>query len=137
VRHQFCTRGRQARHRLDGEGILIANDEQLNVTLERISWFQKQVVHLRKTETNPANEHGAVSGFLAEIDQMQLEVREYFTVLPKERVAPPRFYQLVITVSRSQTIQPACRETPNLRETGKQREEAQFAPQVILRMTPA
>jgi hypothetical protein len=66
---------------------MIANDEQLNVTLERISWFQKQVVHLRKTETNPTNYHAAVSGFLAEIDRMQLEVREYFSFLPAEKVA--------------------------------------------------
>jgi hypothetical protein len=65
---------------------MIANDQQLQTTLDRITWFQKQVAHLRKTETNPANYRASVSGFLAEIDRMQLEVREYFSFLPTERV---------------------------------------------------
>lgn len=54
--------------------------------LDRIAWFQKQVAHLRKTETNPLNYRAAVSGFLAEIDRMQLEVREYLSFLPREGV---------------------------------------------------
>ncbi len=65
---------------------MIANDQQLQTTLERIAWFQKQVAHLRKTETNPVNYRASVSGFLAEIDRMQLDVREYFSVLPAEQV---------------------------------------------------
>jgi hypothetical protein len=65
---------------------MIANDQQLQTTLERIAWFQKQVAHLRKTETNPVNYRAAVSGFLAETDRMQLEVRDYFSVLPPERI---------------------------------------------------
>ena len=65
---------------------MIANDQQLQSTLERIAWFQKQATHLRHTETNPANYRAAVSGFLAEIDRMQLEVREYFSCLPTESV---------------------------------------------------
>ena len=64
---------------------MIANDQQLQTTLERIAWFQNQVAHLRKTETNPVNYRASVSGFLAEIDRMQLEVREYFSCLPPER----------------------------------------------------
>ena len=63
---------------------MIANDQQLQTTLERIAWFQKQASHLRKTETNPVNYRAAVSGFLAEIDRMQLEVREYLSFLPTE-----------------------------------------------------
>jgi hypothetical protein len=63
---------------------MIANDQQLQTTLERIAWFQQQVFHLRKTETNPVNYRAAVSGFLAELDRMQLEVREYFSFLPGE-----------------------------------------------------
>ena len=65
---------------------MIANDQQLQTTLERIAWFQKQAAQLRKTETNPVNYRAAVSGFLAEIDRMQLEVREYLSFLPTERV---------------------------------------------------
>ena len=63
---------------------MIANDQELKVTLERIAHFQAQVTHLRKTETNPANYHAAVSGFLAEIDRMQLDVREYLSLHPAE-----------------------------------------------------
>ena len=66
---------------------MIANDQELKVTLERIARFQAQVSHLRKTESNPANYHAAVSGFLAEIDRMQLEVREYLSLHPTERAA--------------------------------------------------
>jgi len=44
---------------------MIANDQQLQTTLERISWFQNQVAHLRKTETNPVNYRASASGFLA------------------------------------------------------------------------
>ncbi len=63
---------------------MITNDQELNSTLERIAWFQAQLTHLRKTETNPANYHAASSGFLAEIDRMQLEVREYLSLHPAE-----------------------------------------------------
>lgn len=65
---------------------MIANDQELQATLGRIAWFQQQVAQLRKTETNPVNYRASVSGFLAEIDRMQLEVREYFSFLPTERV---------------------------------------------------
>ncbi len=64
---------------------MIANDQELDIALERIAWFQKQVSYLRKTETNPVNYRAAVSGFLSEIDRMQLEVREYLGFLPSER----------------------------------------------------
>ena len=63
---------------------MIQNDEQLKTTLERIAWFQQQVAQLRKTETNPVNYRASVSGFLAEIDRMQLQVREYFSLHPSE-----------------------------------------------------
>lgn len=63
---------------------MIRNDQEFKVTLDRISKFQMQVAHLRNTETNPANFHASVSGFLTEIDRMQLEVREYLSVHPRE-----------------------------------------------------
>ncbi len=63
---------------------MIANDQALKVTLDRIAHFQAQVAHLRRVETNPANYHAAVSGFLAELDRMQLEVREYLSLHPAE-----------------------------------------------------
>ncbi|HTS54184.1 MAG TPA: hypothetical protein VMH26_12995 [Burkholderiales bacterium] len=66
---------------------MIANDEELKVTLERIAQFQAQVAHLRNAETNPTNYRAAVSGYLTEIDRMQLEVREYLSLHPGEVTA--------------------------------------------------
>jgi hypothetical protein len=66
---------------------MIANDQELTVTLERIAQFQAQVAHLRNAETNPVNYRAAVSGYLAEIDRMQLEVREYLSLHPREMTA--------------------------------------------------
>jgi hypothetical protein len=63
---------------------MIRNDAELQVTLERIARFQQQVVHLRRLETNPTNYRLSVSGFLAEIDRMNLEVREYLSRHPSE-----------------------------------------------------
>jgi hypothetical protein len=63
---------------------MIANDEQLQTTLQRIAWFQQQVANLRRTEPNPVNYRAAVSGYLSEVDRMQLEVREYLSFLPSE-----------------------------------------------------
>ena len=56
---------------------MIHNDEEYRVTLDRISYFQKQVAHLRQVEKNPENYRQSVRGFLAELDRMNLEVREY------------------------------------------------------------
>ena len=66
---------------------MIANDQDLQTSLDRIARFQAQVAHLRNVETNPANYHMSVSGFLAEIDRMQLEVREYLSLHPTELAA--------------------------------------------------
>jgi len=59
---------------------MISNDQELETTLERIRWLQRQLSHLRKVETNPVNYRLSSSGFLAEIDRMQLEVREYLSL---------------------------------------------------------
>jgi len=66
---------------------MIANDEELEATLERIRHFQRQVAHLRKVETNPVNYRLSASGFLAEIDRMQLDVREFLSLHPVELAA--------------------------------------------------
>ncbi len=58
---------------------MIKDDQELDATLERIRHFQSHLAHLRKTETNPTNFRLSSSGFLAEIDRMQLEVREYLS----------------------------------------------------------
>jgi hypothetical protein len=57
----------------------ITTDQEIVATQERIRQFQAQLVHLRNVETNPVNYRLSSSGFLAEIDRMQLEVREYLS----------------------------------------------------------
>jgi hypothetical protein len=47
---------------------MIADDHELNATLERIRHLQDQVAYLRQVETNPANYHLSAWVFLAEID---------------------------------------------------------------------
>ncbi len=67
---------------------MISSDQELEATLERIRHFQAQVRHLRKVETNPTNYRLSASGFIAEIDRMQLEVREYLSLLPTQMKSP-------------------------------------------------
>jgi hypothetical protein len=63
---------------------MITTEQELEATLERITHFQNQVRHLRETESNPTNYRLSSSGFLAEIDRMQLEVREFLSLLPSQ-----------------------------------------------------
>ncbi|MCI0690623.1 hypothetical protein L0337_01305 [candidate division KSB1 bacterium] len=63
---------------------MIVNERELQITLERIARMQKQVAELRRKETNPTNYRLAASGYLAEIDRMQLEVREYLQFHPAD-----------------------------------------------------
>jgi len=63
---------------------MIRNDQELEATKERISYFQQQVEKLRQVETNPQNYRLSAGGYLAEIDRMNLEVREYLSLHPSE-----------------------------------------------------
>ncbi len=65
---------------------MINNDNELEVTLERIRQFQRQVAVLRQTETNPTNYRLSAGGYLAEIDRMNLEVRDYLWLHSSELV---------------------------------------------------
>ena len=67
---------------------MIANDQELQVTLNRIRSFQEQVAALRRTEPDPENYRASAGGFLAEIDRMQPDVREFLAHHPAEVVAP-------------------------------------------------
>ena len=66
---------------------MITNDGELRVTLDRLRRCQEQVAQLRRLETDPVNYRAASSGFLAEIDRMQLEVREYLASHPADSAA--------------------------------------------------
>ena len=63
---------------------MIHNDQELEVTKERIKYFQQQVERLRQIETKPQNYQILVGNFLAEIDRMNLEVRKYLSLHPSE-----------------------------------------------------
>jgi hypothetical protein len=63
---------------------MIQNEQEYETTLERLTRFQKQIEHLRKTETNPQNYRLSASGYLSELDRMLLEVREYLWSHPAE-----------------------------------------------------
>lgn len=60
--------------------------------LKRIGYFQQQVTKLRQVETNPKNYKMSAGGYLAELDRMNLEVREYLWAHPSELPAelPPQ-----------------------------------------------
>ena len=64
---------------------MIQNDQELEATKERIRYFQHQVEKLRHVETNAHNYRLSAGGYLAEIDRMNLEVREYLSLHPSER----------------------------------------------------
>lgn len=63
---------------------MIADDNQLQAALERIAWFQHQLARLRRAELNVTNYRAASEGFLAEVDRVQLGVREYLSRHPTE-----------------------------------------------------
>jgi len=63
---------------------MIRNDQELEAMKERITYFQHQVEKLRQVETNPQNYRLSAGGYLAEIDRMNLEVREYLSLHPSE-----------------------------------------------------
>ena len=63
---------------------MIKNDGELEIAQERIRQFERQVAQIRKTETNGENHRMSAAGFLAEIDRMNLEIRDYLWSLPAE-----------------------------------------------------
>ena len=63
---------------------MIKNDRELQATFERLRYFQQQVEMLRRVETNPTNYRLSAGGYLAEIDRMNLAIREYLWLHPSE-----------------------------------------------------
>ena len=63
---------------------MIRNDQELQAAKERIRYFQQQVEKLRQVETNPQNYRLSAGGYLAEIDRLNLELREYLSLHPSE-----------------------------------------------------
>src|SRR5438093_10064380 len=67
---------------------MIQNEQQYRTTLKRIERFQRQIEELRKRESNPENYRLSVGGFLAELDRMNLDIREYLWSHPNEISGP-------------------------------------------------
>ncbi len=67
---------------------MIRDEREYEATLERIRYFQQQVNQLRRVEDVPENYRLSVSGYLAELDRMELEVREYLWSHPAELREP-------------------------------------------------
>ena len=67
---------------------MIRNDQEFQVTLQRVAYFQQQVTKLREVEDNPANYRLSVSGYLAELDRMNLAIRDYLWLHPSEISSP-------------------------------------------------
>jgi hypothetical protein len=63
---------------------MIKNDRELQATFERLRYFQQQVEKLRQVEPNPTNYRLSAGGYLAEIDRMNLAIREYLWLHPSE-----------------------------------------------------
>jgi hypothetical protein len=63
---------------------MIRNNLELEATKERVAYFQKQIEKLREVETNPQNYRLSAGGYLAELDRMNLEIREYLSLHPSE-----------------------------------------------------
>lgn len=63
--------------------MMIQNDDELQVVLERICRIQDQLSTLRKVETKPTNYRLPSGGFIAELDRMQLEVWECLALPPQ------------------------------------------------------
>ena len=66
---------------------MIKNDKELEITQERIRQLARQVARIRKTETNGENYRMSAAGYLAELDRMNLEVRDYLWSMPTEQSA--------------------------------------------------
>ena len=66
---------------------MIKNDRELQATFDRLRYFQQQVETLRRVETNPTNYRLSAGGYLAEIDRMNLAIREYLWLHPSEVAA--------------------------------------------------
>lgn len=66
---------------------MISNDHELEVTQERVRQFERQVAQIRKAEKDADNYRMSTSGFLAEIDRMNLEIRDYLWSHPTESKA--------------------------------------------------
>ena len=56
---------------------MINNDRELEVMQVRIRQLEQQVAQIRKTATDNENYRLSAAGFLAEIDRMNLEIRDY------------------------------------------------------------
>jgi hypothetical protein len=63
---------------------MITNDRELAAAQERVGYFRSQIERLRQVEADPKNYRLSARGYLAEIDRLNLEIREYLSLHPSE-----------------------------------------------------
>jgi hypothetical protein len=63
---------------------MIRNDQELEATRNRVRYFEQQVEKLRQVESNPRNYRLSAGGYLAEVDRMNREIREFLVLHPSE-----------------------------------------------------
>ena len=61
---------------------MIKSDDELKTTMERLARFQQQVMVVRAVAASPENYRASAGGYLAEIDRMMLDVRDYLWAPP-------------------------------------------------------
>ena len=61
---------------------MIKSDDELKTTMERLARFQQQVMVVRAGAASPENYRASAGGYLAEIDRMMLDVRDYLWAPP-------------------------------------------------------
>jgi hypothetical protein len=63
---------------------MVSNDQELQVTLERMRQFQLQIANMRRVERSPESYRLPAAGYLAELDRMTLEMWDYLWSHPAE-----------------------------------------------------
>lgn len=63
---------------------MIRNQNEFAVTRARVEYFQQQIEQIRKVERDPENYRSSTGAYLAEIDKLNREIREYLSVHPSE-----------------------------------------------------
>ena len=61
---------------------MIKSNEELKTTMERIARFQQQVMAVRDVAASSEIYRASAGGYLAELDRMMLEVRDYLWAPP-------------------------------------------------------
>lgn len=63
---------------------MIKNHSEFAAARARIEYFQQQIEKIREVERDPENYRASTGAYLAEIDKVNRDIREYLSVHPSE-----------------------------------------------------